>query len=53
MRDLVIVTIAFYVLWRNGRILGPKQKTATGLLFTDSKKITLNGLDHVKHNRNR
>ena len=53
MRDLVIVTIALYVLWCNGGSLGPKQNTATRLLFTDSKKITLNGVKHVKHNRKR
>ena len=51
MRDLVKVTIAFYVLLRNGSIWGPKQKTATGLLFTESKNITLTGVEHIKHKR--
>ena len=51
--NLVIVTIAFYVLWRNGASWGPKQNTATRLLFTDSKKSTLNCVEHVKNNRKR
>ena len=51
MHYLKIVTIVFYVLWCNGGIWGPKQKSATGLLFMDSKKITLNGLEHIKYNR--
>ena len=53
MRHLVTATIAFYVVWGNVDILGPKQKTFTGILFMDSKKIILNGLEHVKHNRKR
>ena len=51
MRDLVIVTITFYVFWSNRGIWELKQKTATGLLLTNSKKITLNDIEHVKHNR--
>ena len=47
------VTIAFYVLWHNGGFWGPEQSTATRLLFAESRKITLNGLEHVKHNGKR
>ena len=42
MRDLVMVTITFFCFGVTEASLA---------LFTDSKKVTLSGVEHVKHNR--